>query len=198
MSTIAIKFYQQINEITSSLISVSLSQEQNFPSLKDGVIYIKDKLDLSISLKNIKYSEIYTELEKNKNFNFKLIDGALIQMMYTFHDNELIKYRLAFFPSPTLEAYQQSPEVYEEDEIYADILLKSIMPTPIRFDFDPASATELNHPTSHLTIGHYKNCRIPVFGVMTPNMFMDFILRNFYHVAKNKFSNQIKFKLDKN
>ena len=197
MSDIATIFYNQINTLTSSLIEVSLAVEQNFPSLKDGVITIKDKTDISISLKNIKYSAIYDELEKTKSFNVKLIDGGLIQMMYTFNKNDLIKYRLAFFPSYMLDAYQNSPDKYENDEIYADILLKSLMPTPIRFDYDPASSRELIHPISHLSIGHYTNCRIPVFGVITPNMFMDFILRNFYHTARNKFSKNLEFKLDK-
>ena len=49
----------QINTITSSLISVGLSVEQNFPSLKDESIYITGKQDLSIALKNIAYKEIY-------------------------------------------------------------------------------------------------------------------------------------------
>ncbi len=197
MHDIATIFYQQINKVTSSLIEVSLTVEQNFPSLKDGVISINNKSDISISLRNIKYSAIYDELEKTRNFNMKLIDGGLIQMMYTFNKNNLIKYRLAFFPSYMLDTYQNSPEIYEDDEIYADILLKSLMPTPIRFDYDPASSKELIHPISHLSIGHYTNCRIPVFGVITPNMFMDFILRNFYHTAKNKFSNNLEFELDK-
>ena len=78
--------------MTSSLIEVSLTVEQNFPSLKDGVISINNKSDISISLRNIKYSAIYDELEKTRNFNMKLIDGGLIQMMYTFNKNNLIRW----------------------------------------------------------------------------------------------------------
>lgn len=197
MACIASTFQKQIFEITKVLIESSLSVEQNFPSLNNGNLYITDASDISITLKNLSYSDIYNELDKNKNYNVKLIDGALIQFMYSFDKNTLRKYRLAFFPSPSLEEFQNNAEIYEMDEIYADILLKNIIPTPIRFDYDPESAIDLEHPASHLTIGQYKNCRIPIFGAVTPNMFIDFILRNFYNTAKNKFPDKLQFSLNK-
>ena len=101
----------QINKVTSSLIGVNLSDEQNFPSEKNGSIYISGNHDISISLRNISYSEIYKILNSSKNFNIKLVDGALIQMMYSFDANEnLKKYQLAFFPSPDLEEFQNNSE----------------------------------------------------------------------------------------
>lgn len=185
--------YNQINTITSKLISAGLSVEQNFPSLKDESIYISGKQDLAIALKNIEYKKIYEVLEKEKNYNIKMIDGALIQFMYIFKEQELIKYRLAFFPSPSLEEFQNNSEIYETDEIYADVIAKNIIPTPIRFDYDPQSYTPVEHPISHLTIGQYQNCRIPVTIPITPNIFMDFILRNFYHTAQNKHMGSLNF-----
>lgn len=187
------KIYNQINDITSKLILAGLSIEQNFPSLKDENIYISGKHDLSIALKNIDYKEIYNVLEKEKNYNIKMIDGALIQLMYSFLGDDLKKYRLAFFPSPSLEEFQNNNEIYETDEIYADVIAKNIVPTPIRFDYDPENSLPLKHPKSHLTIGQYKNCRIPVFAPITPNMFIDFILRNFYYTARSKFVDSLNF-----
>jgi hypothetical protein len=184
---------QQINSITSKLIEVGLSVEQNFPSIKNNSVYISGNKDLSIALKNISYQEIYSELDKEKNYNIKMIDGALIQFMYTFDGDELKKYRLAFFPSPTLEEFQNNSEIYEIDEIYADIIDKNIVTTPIRFDYDPNNHISVEHPQSHLTIGQYKNCRIPIVIPITPNIFMDFILRNFYNTAHNKFSTTLNF-----
>jgi len=185
--------YNQINTITSKLILVGLSVEQNFPSLKDESIYISGKQDLAIALKNIEYKKIYEVLEKEKNYNIKMIDGALIQFMYMFEGQELMKYRLAFFPSPSLEEFQNNSEIYETDEIYADVIAKNIIPAPIRFDYDPDNFTNLEHPSSHLTIGQYQNCRIPVSIPITPNIFMDFILRNFYHTAQNKYMDTLSF-----
>lgn len=186
---------KQVHYLTASLIEVGLSVEQNFPSINDGCIYISGKHKLSNALKNVSYQEIYGLLESEKNYNIKMIDGALLQFIYTFNGSELIKYRLAFFPSPTLEEFQNNHEVYETDEIYADMLAKNIIPTPIRFDYDPSCFETLVHPASHLTIGQYQNCRIPVSMPITPNIFVDFILRNFYHPAQIKFLEKLKFDL---
>lgn len=185
---------KQIEKITSKLISVSLSVTQNFPSEINGFVYISGNHDLSIALKNIPYNEIYDILNKEKNYNVKLIDGALIQMMYTFDDKDnLLKSRLAFFPSPYLEEYQSNSEVYELDEIYADVIYKNISPVPIRFDYDPDNHTIIEHPMSHLTLGQYKNCRIPVTTPLSPNIFMDFLLRNFYNTAFRKYTKRLAF-----
>jgi len=186
---------KQINNITSKLIEVGLSVEQNFPSVTGEAIYISGNKDLSIALKNISYIKIYEILEKDKNYNIKMIDGALIQLMYTFNGEELKKYRLAFFPSPSLEEFQNASEIYETDELYADIIDKNIVTTPIRFDYDPDNHISIEHPKSHLTIGQYKNCRIPVFSPITPNIFIDFILRSFYNTAHNKYSKILNFDL---
>jgi hypothetical protein len=187
-----------IKNMTTQLIKVGLSVKQNFPICQSfagkvhKLTYGKMQ-DLSIVLKNIKYEEIYNELDHNNNFNIKMIDGALLQLLYTYQGNKLISHRLAFFPSPYLESFQNEPDLYEEDEIYADILEKNIMAVPIRFDYDPNSFKEIDHPKSHLTLGQFKNCRIPVTSPITPSLFICFILRNFYNTAFHKFSNELKF-----
>ncbi len=187
----------QINDVTSKLIGASLCEEQNFPSEKDGVIYISGSHDQSIALRNLPYSDIYATLEQGKNFNIKMMDGALIQLMYNFDksDGTLKKYRLAFFPSPSLEEFQNNSDIYELDEIYADVVSKNIVSTPIRFDYDPKNHIITEHPKSHMTIGQYKNCRIPMALPLTPNMFIDFILRNFYNTAHKKFTDKLAFNL---
>jgi hypothetical protein len=100
---------------------------------------------------------------------------------------------LAFFPSPNLDCFQNDPEIYELDDIYADILSKNIVTFPIRFDFDPANFTDVDHAKSHMTLGQYKNCRIPVSEPLTPALFIDFILRNFYNTAYRKYSDELQF-----
>ncbi|WP_013322172.1 DUF2290 domain-containing protein [Gloeothece verrucosa] len=187
---------KEVNEVTSKLISVDLSVQQNFPScqtLGNNIYQIAyaGMSDLSIALKNLKYEEIYDELHKNKNYNIKMIDGALIQLLYTYQGSTLIAHRLAFFPSPYLESFQNEPEIYIEDEIYADILDKNIMVVPIRFDYDPKNFKELEHPHCHLTLGQFKNCRIPVCSPLTPNVFISFILSSFYNTAYQKYSQEL-------
>ena len=51
----------------------------------------------------------------------------------------------------------------------------------MRFDYDCSEAfRELDHPRSHLTLGEYTKCRIPVNRPLTPLQFADFVFRNFY------------------
>lgn len=178
--------FRQIEKITAKLIEIGLSAEQNFPSNQFGRIAYLGMQDISIAMKNIAYEEIYKKLEETKNYNIKMLDGALIQMLYSFEDNKLISHRLAFFPAPTLESFQNEPELYENDEIYADILGRNIVTFPIRFDYDPDNFEEIQHPKTHATLGQYKNCRIPVSEPLTPEIFITFLLRNFYNPAFRK------------
>lgn len=191
------EIYRQIENVTSQMVAVSLCDRQQFPSMKDiggkWEISVKDASALSIALKNVSYHSVYTELDRAGTYNLKMIDGALIQMMYLFDCEGIISHRLAFFPSPELEHYENEPELYDADEIYADIIAKNIVPFPIRFDFDRDDDRhqEVDHPKSHLTLGQFKNCRIPVSAPLTPFVFIHFILRNFYNTAFRKYSERI-------
>jgi hypothetical protein len=180
--------FKQIEKITAKLIEIGLSAQQNFPSNKDGYVAYTGMQDVSIAMKNIAYEEIYKRLDQSKNYNIKMLDGALIQMLYSYDNNKLASHRLAFFPAPNLESFQNEPEFYENDEIYADILRKNIVTFPIRFDYDPCKFQEIEHPQSHVTLGQYKNCRIPVSEPLTPEMFITFLLQSFYNTAYRKYT----------
>lgn len=188
----------QMEKLTADLVGLSLCDRQNFPALRDlgqgcREVGIGDRGNISFALKNVPYHEIYSELERTQTYNLKMLDGALIQMMYRFRDNQVETYRLAFFPSPFLEEFQNNPEIYLEDEIYAEVIKKNIVPFPLRFDFDcrDGVAVDVDHPRSHLTLGQYQNCRIPVSSPMTPYHFIGFILRNFYNTAYRRYCTQI-------
>jgi len=114
----------------------------------------------------------------------------LILVRYRFHEGQIYEHSLSYFPSPDLEHFQNEPEVYLEDELYADIIAKNIVAFPIRFDFssDPKKFVEVDHPYSHLTLGQYANCRIPVCSPVGPLLFAGFILRHFYNTAYRKYS----------
>jgi len=191
------KIYRQVESLTTDLIRCSLCEGQKFPSLrKESSDICKidfGETDLSIVLKNRPYKEIYDELLRTQAYNMKMIDGALIQLMYKFKKSSLQRHRLAFFPSPYLEEFQNNPEIYEEDNIYADIIKKNIVPFPLRFDFDCREEVvrDMEHPQSHLTLGQYQNCRIPVSAPLTPSVFIDFVLRSFYNTAFKQYSNKI-------
>lgn len=179
----------QINILTTDVISSGLCDAQNFPILKEyhnGIkeVTINTKIN-SLCLKNITYNEMYNILVQERYYNLKMIDGALITFLYRFQNNELISHILSFFPSPNLEMFQNEPELYLQDELYLECYdNKRIVNVPLRFDFDIGdSFIPIKHPRSHLTIGQYKNCRIPVTSALSPYQFLDFIIRHFYHVA---------------
>lgn len=190
------KILKQINSLTEDLIMVGLSNDQNFPHLTKGEKGIKKvsigNLGTTLFLKDVSYKDIYNEMLRKKAYNIKMIDGALLLMEYTFKNREIIHHRLSFFPSPDLLEYQSNEEVYFEDDIYLDVLDKQVVTVPLRFDYEKDKANPVEHPVSHLTIGQYSNCRIPVSSALPPSQFVDFIIRNFYHTAYNKYCEKIR------
>jgi len=189
---------RQLEELTTALVGLSLSNEQNFPSThgdpaKSFEITVSNASHMSVALKNVAYNDIYHELDEARCYNIKMLDGALITLRYRFLDDEVQEHSLSYFPSPDLEHFQNDPELYLLDEIYADVIARNIVPFPVRFDFnsDQKRFVEIHHPYSHLTMGQYENCRIPVSSPLAPLIFGSFILRNFYNTAFRKYSDEI-------
>jgi hypothetical protein len=180
----------QTTAIVSKLIEVGLSDDQTFPALSTGPgqiveLTIPGSHDFSIALKNISYRDIYETLDANRSYNIRMVDGGLIQMLYRFKNEQLVSHRLCYFPSPDFEAFQNDPEIYIQDPIFGDVLSKNIVPFPVRFDFneDINLHIEIDHAKSHMTLGQYQNCRIPVSSPLTPHCFVSFILDSFYKCA---------------
>jgi len=179
---------QQINSLVLYLVDTGIASDQNLPFCRSNhgskiEVTFSGARHVSVAMKDKPYTEIYDHLVRERAYNVKMVDGAMIQMMYLFDDTALETHRLAFFPSPYLEEFQNHPKIYLEDEIYADIVAKNIVTFPLRFDYDAREGVfkELEHPKSHLRLGQYENCRIPVTAPVTPYQFTQFILRNFYH-----------------
>jgi hypothetical protein len=180
----------EINLITRRLIEAGLCNDQKYPALQrrganDFDIQISRSPELTASMKDRTYEEVYDELDKGGAFNLRMIDGALVQMLYAFRNGQIYRHRLCVFPSPYLETYEAAQDEYEKDELYADIVGRNIIRFPVRFDFcdDPTLWVNCDHAKSHLTLGQYSGCRIPVSSPLTPTKFMRFILRHFYRPA---------------
>lgn len=183
--------FRQLQEVIVRLVQSGLSVKENFPSIKTEGEYVTIGTNRgatnSIALKNIPYTDIYTEIERNHSYHVKLIDGGLLSFQYQFvgQGANLRKHRLAYFPSPSLPIHDECPELYDNDDLYLDLLATNIVRFPIRFDFDidPESYKNVLHPASHLTLGQFENCRIPVSMPVSPRKFILFILRHFYFRA---------------
>jgi hypothetical protein len=192
------KTLKQIHQLMTAVVGLGLSNDQNFPSESGNPrgeyeISVNNAVSLSLALRNVPYDEIYHELDRGRAFNLKMLDGALVTLRYRFRRGVICEHSLTYFPSPDLAEFQNDPELYLMDEIYADVVARNIVPFPIRFDFnsDETRFVEIHHPYSHLTLGQYEHCRIPVSSPLTPLTFGTFILRSFYNTAYRKYSDRI-------
>jgi hypothetical protein len=192
MSRAAISIKVEVDRILASLIEQGIADDQNFSALRYVAancfeVTFAGAEHLSIAMENVPYEEIYSEIVSRRSYNIKLVDGGLLQLSYFFEREELRKHRLAFYPSPNLRPFQESPDDYFADHVFLEIVSRRIIPFPIRFDFDPSAAVDVLHPICHVTLGDVLGCRIPVSKALTPRAFFDFILRNFYSTAEHEF-----------
>ena len=161
---------------------------------------------ISRAMKGTPYVDVYDEFVRYRAFSVKLLDGALVQMAYAFKDDTLARHRLAYLASPYHIPFLEDPGGYLDEEEraptprQAEAALEVVedgsyldeeecAPTPatvdpmnIRFDYDSDANRHRDvwHPKSHLTIGQYEHCRVPVSAPLTPVQFMEFVLRHFY------------------
>lgn len=119
-----------------------------------------------------------------------LADGSLVQASYTFRRDNLIRHRLAFYPCPVLFDVDELV-IASLDEIVDERLrlaAETILNEPteeresirlraaIRFDYERDPAPE--HPSCHAHVAE-DECRIPVFGPLSPGHFFHLVLRHF-------------------
>jgi len=179
---------KETNAAILTLVEVGLADRYNFATVqrRPGEIAVSAPVPTDSSvIKNRPYPEIYHSQLKRDAFNILFLDGALVQIGYKFDDNQLLTHRLAYLPAPDLEPYQTDPAIYVQGVPYLEAVGHQVVAVPLRFDYDvrPGVATE-QHPASHLTLGQYKHCRIPVSGPVTPVAFLEFIVHNFYSVSE--------------
>ena len=144
---------------------------------------------ITVALKDIPYSEIYRSIIDNRTYSLLMFDGGLMQIMYAFRSDELQMQRLAYFPSPGVDERYAHYDPYLRDDIYEEFAEANVLPCAFRFDYDATVErhTPVDHPKGHLSIGQFDDCRIPTTGPLTPGQFFDFILRNFYNRAFQKY-----------
>lgn len=187
----------EITSITRFLMDRGLINDQTFPRRRiisgHTIVDYPTILPGATLLRNEPYPEVYRAQLNERSFNFLMLDGALVQMTYKFHGNRLVSGRLAFLPSPDLSEYQNDPEVYSLDTMFAEVVDRRVVTVPMRFDFDSDEkvVAEVHHPKSHLTLGQYANCRIAATAAITPGAFIEFVLRSFYNTASRQHSTEL-------
>jgi len=178
------------------LIELGIADDQNFPVLRqltaeEWEVTFSGAEHVSIAMGEFDYGAVHLELSEKRSYSVKLIDGGLLQLMYLFEGERLVKHRLAYYPSASLRAFQDDPDAYMRDELFLDVVSRRIVPFPLRFDFDQLAAVDVDHPCCHLTLGDAQGCRIPVSSGLSPRWFAESILRNFYQTSSHDFVSRL-------
>ena len=174
----------EINAAILKLVEIGLADRYNLATVqrRPGEIAVTAPVPTDSSvIKKRPYPDIYSSQLSRDAYNVQFLDGAIAQIGYKFDDVQLLTHRLAYLPAPDLEPYQTDPDLYVQGVPYLEAVGHQVVSVPLRFDYDvrPGVATD-QHPASHLTLGQYKHCRIPVSGPVTPIAFFEFLVQNFY------------------
>ncbi len=182
------EIYKEIYLITQKLNGESLLKASNFPVVRWNQIQWDTFRWISQEFKKDMYNDIYIQVQKDWNFNFQFLDGAMIQMLYNFDSkwNILLSHRLVYYPDIGSIQFWEDPDEFEERlywmQIFWDQIYVDNVSTPLRFDYkrDDDAFNEYLHSYSHLSIGSYKNCRITLSSPLTPSQYIHFIIKAFY------------------
>jgi hypothetical protein len=113
------ELHKSVRQILVFLVEKGLSTDQNLPIIIENKIITWPNYMPGIGFnKNIDYLSIYSDVESHKNYTIKLIDGGIIQFYYKVDKKNIVEHRLAFYPNPLLENYENYQESYEQDELY--------------------------------------------------------------------------------
>lgn len=181
----------EINRIISGLVEVGLVDDQNFAIQKQvrtlTEVTFQGASEVGFGLKGSEYQATYRHFTAKRTYNVKMLDGGLVQIMYAFLRDSLQRHRLGFFPALEREEFEDTSDDLED--VYREWSALHTVRFPIRFDYDISDSKHVvkDHPKSHLTLGDFAECRIPATSPLTPSQFFDFILRNFYYRAFQKY-----------
>ncbi len=161
------------------------------------------------------YFQVYKTAKKNFDYDFLLKDESFFQFEFKPHSNPhdcpIVRY--AFFQNPQeypsyrdflLEQGVIQEEDSEDDEIFREEYEQSLIEqqinlssTTIRFDVDTQNYRPRIHSVAHIHIGHKSNIRIPCDKILTPLMFVVFVLKHaYYNDWKNIIENTDRQVLD--
>ena len=189
----------RINGIVRYLVETGLAAGQQFAfrrMRRGGIeeVTFDNAEVVGVALKGMAYERIYSQFRRSRVYNVLMLDGALVQMMYAFDSHAVRSHRLAFVPAVRLERFQRAPEVYMDDEQFGhEVERVFAVSFPIRFDYHAGEERHraVVHPKSHLTLGEFPECRIPVSAAVSPRWFMDFVLRNFYDSPGYRYADEL-------
>jgi hypothetical protein len=156
--------------------------------------YWPDYTEMAKDVRKFRYADEYQYYESRSLYDFRLIDGALLQFKHAPDANAEVSFcfyesplavedfdsfanRLVSSPDERAEYLEVLQEDYEQYLSSAE-LKRSI--TTIRYDHSPPLYAEGRHPVSHVHIGRDNEIRLGTAKIMNPISFTLFVLRQMY------------------
>lgn len=177
--------------------------------LVESKLYKSRNKSRKFTLSSSKFSSEFLQVSQKKDYEL-IYKTALSKMDYDvlLEDDSIFQFscsattvgnldtstiRYAFFENPRsyttyvdfLHRYEMSYEDYGDgfvdyyEQEIAEARLKDSV-TPIRYDYDHELYVPVHHPISHLHIGHNNDVRIPISKILTPVVFVLFVIKNVY------------------
>lgn len=202
MSNIFNSVRNNITLINQWLIHENLARQSNLDiSIKSNLSMIEPKIKEVGEQEKKQYEKYFHEdlsrYEKkhlgmilDRNFSFLMIDNSIVQCVYRFENFKLTYQKMAFYQSPFKMPYESHYQYYDQgEEDMVDGALKELGEiVSLRFDHEPRHFKEVEHPNTHLHVGAYRNCRIPVNRPISAIIFFKMVIRNFYSISHDSFA----------
>ena len=149
----------------------------------------------SVALKSDStYADIFLAGLQEQYFNFILEDHSYFQFNYTPNDTEPFadkaKARYAFYPNPfktedddlemlSLDLKEGAISFEEYSQAISEYRPNVVKP-PVRYDLSFSQYKQILHPTAHFHFGISENTRIGTDSIISPLLFVMFIIKTFY------------------
>ncbi len=121
------------------------------------------------------YKKIWYVHYKNKSYHFRLIDQSLLRFLFM---EDRLSFEYIHCPYKIKKNFVI--DEFSDEEFLRDEELIEIIPTPIRYDYNPETFSPISHPIGHIHIGLQNSIRIATNFILNPISFLLFCLRQMY------------------
>jgi hypothetical protein len=185
------QLFDQVRNALDYLVDAELALYANQVSLEHARVSWHSFSMAGALLQSYDHPDVeqYATWLSSGEYSAILFDGSLLQITYEAEGGDVVGHRLCYLPCPydlDRSLLLAGVPVAEVVELYRGS--ESALRSPIRFDFDPGSASP-GHPASHLTLNGV-GCRIACVAPLHVVRFLDFVFRHFYpelHAAHEPF-----------
>jgi hypothetical protein len=189
------KFHTSLEEAKKLLEKIDLFRQKGIKQINTTGV----SNEFKTAAQKADYFQVYKTAKKNFDYDFLLKDESFFQFEFkprpNPHNCPIVRY--AFFQNPqeykSYREYLIEQEITqvddnEDDEIFREEYEQfsieqqfNLSSTTIRFDVDTQNYRPRIHSVAHIHIGHKSNIRIPCDKILTPLMFVVFVLKHAYY-----------------